>query len=57
MRSGVALTDYIGVNIEVIKRSLKNFAGIQRRMTKVLKHRQMIFSMIMLIIQQKLCQF
>ena len=38
--AAVALTDYIGVNIEVIKRSLKNFAGIQRRMTKVLKHRQ-----------------
>ena len=38
--AAVALTDYIGVNIKVIKRSLKNFAGIQRRMTKVLKHRQ-----------------
>ena len=39
MQPAIALTDYIGVNIEV-KRSLKNFAGMQRRMTKVLKHRQ-----------------
>ena len=38
--AAVALADYIGVNTKTIKDSLKNFAGIQRRMTKVLKFKE-----------------
>ncbi len=33
----VALSSYIGVSLKIIKKSLREFAGIQRRMTKVLK--------------------
>ncbi len=35
--AAIALCSYIGVNLKTIKKSLKEFAGIQRRMTKVLK--------------------
>ncbi len=35
--AAIALCSYIGVDLKIIKRSLKEFAGIQRRMTKVLK--------------------
>ena len=35
--AAIALCSYIGVSLKVIKKSLKEFAGIQRRMTKVLK--------------------
>tara|TARA_B100000029_G_scaffold289644_1_gene283335 strand:+ start:4459 stop:5850 length:1392 start_codon:yes stop_codon:yes gene_type:complete len=34
--AAIALCSYIGVDFKVIKKSLKEFAGIQRRMTKVL---------------------
>ncbi len=34
--AAIALCSYIGVDLKVIKKSLKEFAGIQRRMTKVL---------------------
>tara|TARA_B100001996_G_scaffold271923_1_gene212959 strand:+ start:1678 stop:3069 length:1392 start_codon:yes stop_codon:yes gene_type:complete len=33
--AGVALSLHIGININVIKKSLKKFTGIQRRLTKV----------------------
>ena len=35
--AAIALCSYIGVNLKTIKKSLREFAGIQRRMTKVLK--------------------
>ncbi len=35
--AAIALCSYIGVNLKIIKKSLREFAGIQRRMTKVLK--------------------
>jgi len=35
--AAIALCSYIGVDLKIIKKSLKEFAGIQRRMTKVLK--------------------
>ena len=35
--AAIALCSYIGVNLNIIKKTLKEFAGIQRRMTKVLK--------------------
>ena len=35
--AAIALCSYIGVGLKIIKKSLKEFAGIQRRMTKVLK--------------------
>ena len=38
--AAIALCSYIGVNLEIIKKSLKEFAGIQRRMTKVLQHKK-----------------
>ena len=34
--AAIALCSYIGVDLKVIKKSLKEFGGIQRRMTKVL---------------------
>ena len=39
-----------------IKKSLKNFSGVQRRMTKVFSKIKMIFMMIMHITQLKLVQ-
>ena len=36
--SAFALCSYIGVDLKIIKKSLKQFAGIQRRMTKVFKY-------------------
>ena len=33
--AAIALSMYIGININVIKKSLKTFSGIQRRLTKV----------------------
>ena len=47
----------LGANISLIKNSLKKFSGVQRRMTKVFQKTKMIFTMIMLIIQQKLAPF
>tara|TARA_Y100000590_G_scaffold285802_1_gene321595 strand:+ start:766 stop:2157 length:1392 start_codon:yes stop_codon:yes gene_type:complete len=38
--AAVALCSYIGVDLKIIKKSLKEFAGIQRRMTKVLKFKE-----------------
>ena len=35
--AAIALCSYIGIDLKIIKKSLKEFAGIQRRMTKVLK--------------------
>ena len=35
--AAIALCYYIGIDLKVIKKSLKEFAGIQRRMTRVLK--------------------
>ena len=35
--AAVAVCSYIGVDIKIIKKSLREFAGIQRRMTRVLK--------------------
>jgi len=35
--AAIALCSYIGVDLKIIKKSLREFAGIQRRMTKVLK--------------------
>jgi len=37
--AAIALCLYIGVNLKTIKKSLREFAGIQRRMTKVLKYK------------------
>ena len=37
--AAIALCSYIGINIKIIKKSLKEFAGIQRRMTRVLKYK------------------
>ena len=36
--AAIALCSYIGINIKIIKKSLREFAGIQRRMTSVLKY-------------------
>ena len=44
----------LGVNQNIIKKSLKNFTGVQRRMTKIFSKIIAIFMMIMLIIQLKL---
>ena len=35
--AAIALCYHIGVNLNIIKKSLKNFSGIQRRLTKILK--------------------
>ena len=35
--AAIALCTYIGIDFKIIKKSLREFAGIQRRMTKVLK--------------------
>ena len=43
----------LGVNQNIIKKSLMHFSGVQRRMTKILQKMQMIFMMIMHIIQLK----
>ena len=44
----------LGVNQNIIKKSLMHFSGVQRRMTKIFtKNAQMIFMMIMHIIQLK----
>ena len=47
----------LGANINIIKKSLKNFSGVQRRMTKFLVKIRMIFMMITRIIQLKLDLF
>ena len=47
----------LGADIITIKKSLKKFTGVQRRMTKVFSKIKMIFTMIMLIIQQKFLRF
>ncbi len=41
--AAVAVCLNIGVNIDIIKRSLKNFSGVQRRMTKILSRNKNIF--------------
>ena len=43
----------LGVNQNIVKKSLKNFSGVQRRMTKYFQKIIMTFLMIMLITQQK----
>ena len=35
--AAIALCSYIGINLKTIKKSLREFAGIQRRMTRVLR--------------------
>ncbi len=35
--AAIALCSYIGIDLKIIKKSLKEFAGIQRRLTKVFK--------------------
>ncbi len=35
--AAIALCSYIGIDLKIIKQSLKEFAGIQRRMTRVLE--------------------
>ena len=47
----------LGANINLVKKSLKSFSGVQRRMTKVFLKTKMIFMTIMPIIQLKLNQF
>ena len=47
----------LGVSQLIAKKSLKNFSGVQRRMTKVFQKIKMIFMMIMPIIQQKLVPY
>ena len=43
----------LGVNQNIIKKSLKKFSGVQRRMTKIFQKIKTIFMMIMRIIQLK----
>tara|TARA_B100000945_G_C20426910_1_gene621086 strand:- start:5383 stop:6774 length:1392 start_codon:yes stop_codon:yes gene_type:complete len=38
--AAIALCSYIGVDLKIIKKSLSEFAGIQRRMTKVFKFKK-----------------
>ena len=47
----------LGIKINIIKNALKNFSGVQRRMTKLFKKIKMNFLMIMLITQLKLHLF
>ena len=47
----------IGINHNIAKKSLKNFSGVQRRMTKIFQKIKMTFTMIMLIILRKLVLF
>ena len=55
--AAVAVCLNIGVKINIIKSSLKNFSGVQRRMTKIFSKTKMNFLMIMHIIQLKFLQF
>ena len=47
----------LGANLDKAKKSLKNFSGVQRRMTKVFQKIKMIFMMITPITQPKFNQF
>ena len=49
----ITICTNLGVSEKLIKKSLKNFSGVQRRMTKILVKKIGIFSMIMRIIPQK----
>ena len=51
--ASIALALSIGINQKVIKQSLKDFKGVQRRMTQLLNLIINCFMMIMLIIQRK----
>ena len=47
----------LGANLNLAKKSLKNFSGVQRKMTKVFTKNKTTFLMIMLTILQKLILF
>ena len=51
--AAVAVCSNLGVNQKVIKKSLKNYSGVQRRMTKNIFKNQMISMMTTHIIQLK----
>ena len=55
--AAVAVCLNLGVNENIIKKSLKKFSGVQRRMTKIFSKKKMTFTMIMPIILQKLDLF
>ena len=55
--AAVAVCLNLGVSQNIIKRSLKKFSGVQRRMTKIFSKKKMTFTMIMPIILQKLDLF
>ena len=51
--AAIAVCLNLGVNHNIIKKSLKRFSGVQRRMTKIFKKKKMNFMMTMHIILQK----
>ena len=55
--AAIAVCLNLGVNQNIIKKSLKSFSGVQRRMTKILQKISMIFTTIMHIILQKFPQY
>ena len=51
--AAISVSLNLGINQNILKKSLRNFSGVQRRMTKIFTKMEMIFSMITPIIQQK----